>query len=216
MATQLPFRFTTRTVKQPGFRFRGGTQLLKPKSARPLTGGRSGQAATAFQVPLFTAPRTTQFQPHLLFRVPASEGFLRVEVSTREFNAALGRFATAFRANATELVKVHTLDLLRRVVMRTPVDTGRLKASEHAVLPGDIDAYSYKDLKGRVFDGTLVGLPVSPYMGFVGTNVHYAIYPESGSSRQAPNGMFAVSLKEKTGELERDLEQMMPQAWSRT
>jgi hypothetical protein len=98
----------------------------------------------------------------------------------------------AFAAEATQ-----------RIAMRTPVDTGRARASWHMVPPNtSADGFEYSDRHGEHFDGSLEGVQTGPMEAVVGTNVQYMIYLEAGHSRQAPNGMVALTLQELRGRLE--------------
>lgn len=94
-------------------------------------------------------------------------------------------------------------ELHRRIALKTPVDTGRARASWHVVPPGtEADQYAYQDAHGQSFDGSLRGVSTGPMESVVGSNVEYMIFLEAGHSRQAPEGMVAQSLLEVRGALE--------------
>lgn len=144
-----------------------------------------------------------------------SQGALiTLTVDLGAFNAQLQRFLDLTDAGFVRVLSAQALDLQRAVQQKTPVLTGRLRNSIHTVLPARSDSFSYKDNQGRSFDGTL---PVSNtlYSAVVGTNVNYAVFIEAGSSRKAPNGMFGVSVREKTGDLEAEIESMLQEEWDR-
>ena len=109
----------------------------------------------------------------------------------------------------------YTFDLLKRIAMKTPVDTGRARASWHAVLPNTTDFYMYHDLQGKEFNGTLADTTTGPWDTVVGSNVEYMIFLEAGHSRQAPEGMVTLSLLELRGALQRRLEDTIAKAAQR-
>lgn len=120
-----------------------------------------------------------------------TEGLKRVLRTLNDLGILMQKDVLAF---ATELD--------RRIAMKTPVDTGRARASWHVVPPGtESDQFSYQDLHGKTFDGSLAGASTGPMEAIVGTNVNYMLYLEAGHSRQAPQGMIALSLQELHGAL---------------
>lgn len=150
-------------------------------------------------------------------RLRSDQAGVRVVLETERFNAALTQFITATRGHIRFELTALALQLNTRIKYRTPVRTGRLRNSFHAVLPGSSDTYFYSDLHGKSFNGVLYEHPRAQdddqaIEAVVGTNVDYAIYIEAGHSRQAPNGMVAVSLAEMAGALEAAVEKAMLQA----
>lgn len=152
-------------------------------------------------------------------RMPSGIAGLRVDLDIAAFNKSLDRYVSTLGPDVVEAVKKLALELLRRIQMKTPTRTGRLKASFHAVLPGEQDRYRYQDLKGHSFDGstglTAQGASLRDWImggtnvtieAIVGTNVDYAIFIEAGHSRKAPNGMVAISVAEMTGALDQAVE----------
>jgi hypothetical protein len=132
---------------------------------------------------------------------------MRLDFEAARFNASLAIYLQEFKETAATEIGRLALDLLGRVKARTPVDTQRLKNSFHAVLPGQVDNYTYSDNKGRSFDGTLTShrwaeLSNAAVEAVVGSNVPYAIYLEAGHSRKAPTGMLAISVAELAGRME--------------
>lgn len=148
---------------------------------------------------------------------PSRAAGIQVEFELGRFNAALDRYVAALQPSVVDAVRTLALDLLGRIQQKTPVDTGRLRASFHAVMPGQTDRYTYRDRRGGSFDGSLGVTAKGSVLGggveaVVGTNVDYAIFIEAGHSRQAPQGMVAVSVVELTGALERAVEVAVTQA----
>ena len=144
---------------------------------------------------------------------PSVRAVQGVAVEAERFVAALAAFHDLVGGNVDRLVTAHALDYQMRVQMRTPVRTGRLRNSIHTVPPNSSDSFSYRDGTGRSYSGSL-GVRTGPGEAVVGTNVEYAAAVEAGWSRQAPAGMFAVTLKEKTTDLEREIEAATVRLWN--
>lgn len=128
-----------------------------------------------------------------------------VEIELVELQQLFGWLAEAGLRIEEELLK-HAFEALKRIQMRTPVRTGRARNSWHLVRPSAVDAYAYEDNQGHAFDGTLSEGTTDVLEVLVGSNVPYMIALEAGHSRQAPNGMVAITLAELSGALERRLE----------
>jgi hypothetical protein len=144
---------------------------------------------------------------------PSQSAGVWVEVETRQLNEKLGRFLEVLQRDASQTVRTVALELLRRIQMRTPVDTGRCKNSFHMVQPGTpVDVFAYADNHGKGFDGSLSDASTGDTEAVVGTDVEYAIFLERGHSRQAPYGMVALSVAELTGALEAKMQQVIQQA----
>lgn len=137
---------------------------------------------------------------------------ITIEVDLDKYNASLDKFIKAFGVSLDEILRSEAFDLQRRIQQKTPVLTGRLRNSFHTVAPGFSDTFAYRDNRGGAFDGSL-SVKAGPSEAIVGTNVPYAIHIEAGGSRKAPEGMVAVSVREKTGDLNRALEERMKKDW---
>lgn len=139
-------------------------------------------------------------------RFKSQGAMMTVEVEARGLNEALKGMAEAGEDMQTEVRRV-AFELLARIAKRTPVRTGRLRNSFHVVPPGsDSDTYVYSDDQGHSFDGALADPHTGPFEALVGTNVIYALAIEAGHSRQAPQGMVAISVAEMSGALEAKLQ----------
>jgi hypothetical protein len=109
------------------------------------------------------------------------------------------RFAERAKENADAVVKKTVFDLFSEIVMRTPVDTGRLRANW---LIGINDApgttYNWVDPDGTAtLQMGLSMIDASQGMGdtyYVVNNLVYAIPIEYGHSKQAPAGMVRASI----------------------
>ena len=138
---------------------------------------------------------------------------LRFETNAFAFAAALRALPPRVRVRAHEVMLGEAQDFLRTVRLRTPVLTSRLRNSIHLVAFGAADVYSYTDNRGQTFDGHLAD-PVKRNEIVVGTNVPYALAVESGSSRKAPLGMFAVTEIEKSVDLQQSMGEVVKDLWT--
>ena len=132
-----------------------------------------------------------------------------------KMNRALGFLNTIIRKDADEVVTSVGFDLLRRIQMKTPVRTGRARASWHLIPPnsGRDPFGAYRDRLGHSFSGTLEGVRTGPGEAVVGSNVVYMPALEAGHSRQAPNGMVAVSMLEILGQMELKISERIGARW---
>ncbi len=132
------------------------------------------------------------------------------------FNREVIAFARTVRDEITELQKTVALEGLKRLVKRTPVDTGRArggwqveitprplgKVTATQSVAGSMGAFydtAFCDKSGRktIMRGSykLAGLP--PFHNVVIENsVEYILELEDGHSGQAPNGMLSLTLND--------------------
>lgn len=117
-------------------------------------------------------------------------------MSVAQFNSELDRFTKRLAPDL--LVPFHqklALDLLRRIAIKTPVDTGRARGNWQT----SINQWSEEEhfSSDPVGEGATVLARIPPFATiFLTNNVSYIIYLEEGSSKQAPEGMVAISLEE--------------------
>ena len=121
-----------------------------------------------------------------------------------QFALQLAEFAKKAGGNADLVVKKVAIDLLARVVMRSPVDTGRFR-SNWAVTIGAPSTGTKETTDpsgtGTVADGerVLASFQVGPSI-FITNNLPYGPRLEyEGYSKQAPAGMVRVSVAEYEG-----------------
>lgn len=126
----------------------------------------------------------------------------------QKFDADLKKFANTINADFHKLLKKVIFDLFRKIVVKTPVDTGRARASwavaKHA--PGDFVQPKFEASigKGSATTTAMGNLPQidDPYaVYFIFNNVPYIVRLENGHSKQAPVGMVQVALAEMEAEL---------------
>ena len=131
------------------------------------------------------------------------------------FAADLERFANKAEASATQVYRKVAYELFRRVILRTPVDTGRLRGNWQTTLGapafGELDREDNSAPANQAGIGqssaaddslttTLTADITDPL--YLTNNLPYAQVIERGSSDQAPAGMVRVSITEFAGLVE--------------
>jgi len=119
--------------------------------------------------------------------------------SAREFAIDLRKFGDVTREQAELIFRKITLDLDTRIVLGTPVDTGRARGNWFPSIntPSneiDLDA---ADKTGAEASGRLNSVVAGAKYGSVvwfTNNLPYILPLENGSSQQAPQGMVDLNL----------------------
>jgi hypothetical protein len=96
----------------------------------------------------------------------------------------------------SKFIRLLTLEVLRRVVLKTPVRTGRARGGWDVCIGAESDGETFSS--DPVSNG-LAKLPPLMSMNeviYVLNNVVYILALENGHSKQAPVGMVAVTLAE--------------------
>ncbi len=130
---------------------------------------------------------------------------IRVAMETEGLSKALAAYVKAYPVAVRKAVETVAFKIEAGIKKRTPVDTGRLRASFHTVVQGTHPGYAYQDKHWKWYDGTLDKVPSNdPFVveAVVGTNVVYAEIIESGWSKKRPEGMVRVTIAEMRGQLE--------------
>lgn len=123
-----------------------------------------------------------------------------------QFAIDMAAFGARSKTQMRNVVRWVSLEMLRRIVMRSPVDTGRFRANwqvdlntppEEVTVDVDVDGQitvmaGELKLAGYELGGTV----------FIVNNLPYAIPLEEGHSKQAPAGMVGVTLTEFPGVVE--------------
>jgi hypothetical protein len=126
-----------------------------------------------------------------------------IHISAAGFSAALMELCTEVDGSVVAVIKKACFDLYAAIVKRTPVDTGRAKASwgigvEHsdAVLPpGEYGDNGIVQMVGDATDG-IFSFNVNDDQIVIYNNLDYISDLEDGASDQATTGMVAISLAE--------------------
>lgn len=120
-------------------------------------------------------------------------------VSAREFALDLKKFGRVTREQATLIFRKIIIDLDTRVVLDTPVDTGRARGNWFASLSTpssevDDDAVD-KSGAGAIagIDRLAAGIKIGE-VAWLTNNLPYILPLENGHSKQAPTGMVDVNL----------------------
>lgn len=122
-----------------------------------------------------------------------------------QFNRELTVFAKqTIPAENLKLQKRIALDLLRRIVFRTPVDTGRARGNWQVATGaagGRSTDTTDKEGGATIGAGSAVVAGARPFgVITIYNNLDYIKFLEGGSSRKSPRGMVAVSITEVEGQ----------------
>lgn len=117
------------------------------------------------------------------------------------FSADITRFVKKSERNAQIAVRKITIELLSKVVLKSPVDTGRFRGNWFTGLnyaPQDTSAIVDKTGYESISRGNSV---VGKYTMrddaiYIANNLPYAYRLETGYSKQAPQGMARLSVME--------------------
>ncbi len=126
-----------------------------------------------------------------------------LQTNISAFNAEITKFVDVL--TPLEVVSVQkkiALEALKRIVLKTPVDTGRCRGNWQVNLttPGEgFDPEQFdKSGSGSLSNGMAVITSVKkPFqIIWISNNVPYVIYLEDGTSKQAPRGMVSLTVEE--------------------
>lgn len=117
------------------------------------------------------------------------------------FSVSISRFVGATKELLRVVPRKIVLDLFSRVVLRTPVDTGRARGNWQA----NTGAPMVQEADDRDTTGSATVAAIANEVGswdvenvaiYLVNNVPYIVPLEEGSSTQAANGMVMVSMAE--------------------
>jgi hypothetical protein len=137
------------------------------------------------------------------------------KTNIREFQADLERFSKQLKVDLEVIIRKIAIDLLTKIVLRTPVDTGRARASWN-LSAGEPDESTAPD-GVRLSASTAAALALStrknvqnakPFseLIWITNGLPYILALEYGHSRQAPAGMVEVSIAELEAELQAEID----------
>ena len=123
-----------------------------------------------------------------------------MESNLAQFNSEVTQFARSIPGKITLLQKKIVLEALRRLVEKTPVDTGRARGNWQVTIgspsEGQLDQ---TDPVGAATIAAglaaLAGLPPFQVV-WISNNIDYIEELEHGHSKQAPEGMLAITIEE--------------------
>ena len=121
--------------------------------------------------------------------------------TAREFEIGLDKlFKDQVEGKIVEATKLLAMEALQRVVMKSPVDTGRFRGNWRVTIGSPASTPISRIDKGG---GTTIGVGSSvigrinePRVVYLTNNLPYAVRLEEGWSKQAPAGMVAVTIAE--------------------
>lgn len=121
-------------------------------------------------------------------------------MADNSFTLDIDRFVKKAKGNLNLVVRKVALDLFRRVIMKSPVDTGRFKGNWQVAIgsiPGGTLRVDDKDGTATIsrVTATTLGLKAGDVITLV-NNLPYARPLEYGHSKQAPAGMVRLSAME--------------------
>jgi hypothetical protein len=127
------------------------------------------------------------------------------EETMSSFSVDLAKFGQKAIDNSEKIVRKIAFDMHRKIVERTPVDTGRAKANNQisvGSVPSSTTESKDTTPLGQAGAGTLSAANISAdkfKLGdtiFLYNNVEYILSLEYGHSKQAPAGMFRITFEE--------------------
>lgn len=127
---------------------------------------------------------------------------LSLKEAVRQFNTEVKRVAANLTSEKVVLFhKKIALEALKRIVLKTPVDTGRARGNWQTTIgklpAGDKKAPNDKSGSKAMMAGMAALASLPPFsVVWISNNVPYIIFLEAGSSKQAPQGMVAVTIQE--------------------
>lgn len=132
-----------------------------------------------------------------------------MSVNSQNFALDIERFAQRVNLRFDVVVRKVSLDILTRIIQRTPVDTGRARANWQVDLDriptGTVESIfegpkgSRSSLPGTIQQGVVAGV-LNRINGqttvYIANNLPYITRLEEGWSGQAPQGMVAITVAE--------------------
>lgn len=117
------------------------------------------------------------------------------------FTADISRFIGKTEKSAEQAVRKITLELLSKVVLKSPVDTGRFRSNWYASInyaSKEVSASVDKSGTGTISRGnsTINSYRIGDAAIYLSNNLPYAYRLETGYSKQAPSGMARLSVME--------------------
>lgn len=116
------------------------------------------------------------------------------------FELDIQRFVDRAKGNIDLVIRKIALDLFKRVIMKSPVDTGRFKGNWQVAIgsiPAGVLAIDDKSGTATISKMTaaVLGLKAGQVIYLV-NNLEYARPLEYGQSKQAPAGVVRITLQE--------------------
>ena len=116
-----------------------------------------------------------------------------------QFNAALTRATKKINGDIQKFIKQICLETFKRIIMRTPVDTGRARGNWQVEIAKPASGTVEEGMWDAVFETGAAKLAMIPPFSVVHitNNVEYCYYLEYVKpSRQHPSGFLEITLQE--------------------
>lgn len=124
-------------------------------------------------------------------------------MTQNRFGLSVAKFAAKAGANANAVIRVAALDMLSRIVLRTPVDEGRARGNWQVTINAPagntIDRLDKTgDMTIAAGSGAIARAVAGPSI-WITNNLPYIVKLEYGYSSKAPSGMVRVTQREWKG-----------------
>jgi hypothetical protein len=130
------------------------------------------------------------------------------------FTLDIQRFVDKAKGNIDLVVRRVSLDVFRRVILKSPVDTGRFKGNWQVGIGSyPTTTLNVLDKTGQVAINKAAGAAATLQAGqtiYLVNNLPYAIGLEFGKSKQAPAGMVRLTIAEFGGIVNRAASSVNP------
>ena len=130
------------------------------------------------------------------------------------FALDISKFVNKSHSNVDLVTRKIVFDIMRSVVRKSPVDTGRFKGNwqyGNGEMPTGVTAIH--DADGRGTEVHMMGqVPqeASGKLHYIVNNLPYSIRLENGWSSQAPSGMVGLTISEYQGIVRRAAQEVNP------
>lgn len=115
------------------------------------------------------------------------------------FTVSLQKFAEKAGANADKVVRKTVLDIGSRLVLRSPVDTGRFRGNWFYSEAAPSEKSTLSVNPAEVQDIGQLPAQATGMVHYITNNLPYAWRLENGYSKQAPAGMVGLTVVEFQG-----------------
>ena len=118
--------------------------------------------------------------------------------NAKQFSIDLTRWGTSLeKEQAPQFIRKIALELLKKVTMKSPVDTGRFRANWMVGIGGADETTTNSTVNDAMMRGSIV---LTAYRALkqihISNNLPYAAALEHGHSQQAPLGVAEISVAE--------------------
>ena len=118
--------------------------------------------------------------------------------NAKQFSIDLTRWGTSLeKEQAPQFIRKIALELLKKVTMKSPVDTGRFRANWMVGIGGADETTTENTVNDAMMRGSIVLTGYKTLKQIhISNNLPYAAALEHGHSQQAPLGVAEISVEE--------------------